>query len=136
VRRRIIFALLLSAGIGYRAMSASEIPVHLDVSSERLAQLRALRDEAKFLDLPGAPAAEERRRLEPLINSLLDRLVAGVQGNPTDLWVLEQMDSTVDAFHLEDTEARERCIAYLDGVFKILGMPNDRGAFRKYMIIW
>ena len=51
-------------------------------------------------------------------------------------WVLEQMDPTVEAFHLEDTEARERCLAYIEKIFKLLGIPNDRGVFRKYMIIW
>ena len=51
-------------------------------------------------------------------------------------WVLEQMDPTVEAFHLEDTEARERCLAYIEWIFKLLGIPNDRGVFRKYMIIW
>jgi len=137
VKRRILFlAVLLAAGFGYRAMPASEVPVQIDVSNENIAQLRALREEPKFLDLLGAPAAEERRRLEPLINSLLDRLIEGVQTHPTDLWVLDQMDPTVNAFHLEDTEARELCVAYLDRVFKIFGMPNDRGAFRKYMIVW
>lgn len=101
-----------------------------------MAQLQALRAEPKFLDLPGTPALEERRRLEPLINTMLDRLLSGVRSNPTDVWVIQQMDSTVDAFHLEDTEARERCLAYIERVFKILGIPNDRGAFRKYMIFW
>ena len=46
------------------------------------------------------------------------------------------MEPTVKAFHLEDTEARERCITYLEQIFRILGIPNDRGSFRKYMIIW
>lgn len=117
-------------------MAASETPVHLQIGDESIANLKTLRAEPKFLDLPGAPAAEERRRLEPLINSLLDRLISGVQANPTDAWVLEQMDPTVEAFHLEDTEARERCLVYIERIFKILGMPNDGGAFRKYMIIW
>lgn len=108
----------------------------LKVDQSTIVRLEQLREESKFLDLPGAPAAEERSRLEPLINSLLDRLIAGIRTHPTSGWVVEQMDPTVEAFHLEDTEARERCIEYLDRTFRILGIPNDGGAFRKYMIIW
>jgi Domain of unknown function (DUF4844) len=138
VRRRILLAaLVVAAGVGYGVFAASGAPImQLQVNEESIAKLKALRAEPKFLDLPGVPAAEERRRLEPLINSLLDRLIAGVQENPTDAWVLGQMDATVEAFHLEDTEARERCLAYIGKVFKILGLPDDRGAFRKYMIFW
>ncbi|MBN8487947.1 MAG: DUF4844 domain-containing protein [Burkholderiales bacterium] len=128
MKRRALLAGLLSAfGLGYGVWAASEAPVQLHISDASVASLKALRAEPKFLDLPGAPAAEERRRLEPLFNSLLDRLVAGVQAHPNEAWVLEQMDPTVAAFHLEDTEARERCLVYIDRMFKILGMPNDRG---------
>jgi hypothetical protein len=42
----------------------------------------------------------------------------------------------VEAFYLEDTEARERCLGYIGRILKILGIPNDRGAFRKHMIFW
>jgi len=108
----------------------------LKVDDSTISQLQQLRKEAKFLDLPGKPAEEERRRLEPLINSLLDRLIAGARSHPTRSWVIGQMDPTVEAFHLEDTEARERCVEYLDRTFRILGIPDDDGAFRKYMIVW
>ena len=124
------------AGIGYAVFANSGKPMQLRIEEESMSKLQALRAEPKFLDLPGAPAADERRRLEPLIDAMLDRLISGVKSNPTDVWVIEQMDSTVEAFHLEDTEARERCLAYIERVFKILGIPDDRGAFRKYMIFW
>ncbi len=106
--------------------------LHIDAST--VAALEALRKEPKFLKLPGAPAAEERRRLEPLINSLIDRLVAGIQANPSDTWVFEQMTPTVEAFYLEDTEARDPCVDYLARIFKILGIKSDRGAFSRFMI--
>jgi len=108
----------------------------LKVDESTISQLHQLRKEAKFLDLPGEPAPGERRRLEPLMNNLLDRLIAGVRSHPSKSWVIEQMDPTVEAFHLEDTEARERCLDYIERMFRILGIPNDGGAFRKYMIIW
>jgi Domain of unknown function (DUF4844) len=131
------FAMLLAViGAGYSVMAVSADSVPLLISDASVAELKAFRAEPKFLDLPGIPAAEERRRLEPLINSHLDRLISGVKANPTETWVLEQMDPTVAAFHLEDTEARERCLGYIGRIFKILGIPNDRGAFRKHMIFW
>jgi len=117
-------------------MASATEPLPLAINDESLSRLKALRAEQKFLDLPGEPAAEERRRLEPLMNALLDRLIDGVTAHPTDVWVIEQMDSTVEAFYLEDTEARERCLIYLERIFQILRIPNDRGAFRKYMIFW
>lgn len=115
-----------------RAMTG--IPVNLSIDAQVLGALESLRKEPKFLDLPGAPAAQERRRLEPLIDALLDRIIAGVEANPTDTWILEQMTPTVEAFYLEDTEARERCVDYLARIFKILGIQSDRGAFTKFMI--
>ena len=135
-RRLLLAALLAAAGLGYRVIAVPGAPMQLRINDEIISKLKALRAEPKFLDLPGTPAAEERDRLEPLINSLLDRLVSGVEANPTDAWVLQQMDPTVEGFHLEDTEARERSIAYIEKVFNILGIPNDRGTFRKYMIFW
>lgn len=133
-RRTLLIAVFAATGLAYAVWPSSPRPLQVD--AERLGRLRALRAEDKFLDLPGLKAAEERRRLEPLMNDLLDRLLRGIEAHPTDVWVIEQMDRTVDAFHLEDTEARERCIAYLERVFDIFGIPDDRGAFRKYLIFW
>jgi hypothetical protein len=108
------------------------VTLHIDANT--VATLEAMRKEPKFLELPGTPAAQERRRLEPLINSLIDRLVADIQANPSDTWVFEQMIPTVDAFYLEDTEAREPCVDYLQRIFKILGIKSDRGAFSRFVI--
>ncbi|SHN38759.1 DUF4844 domain-containing protein [Rhizobacter sp. OV335] len=115
-----------------KASPGASVILHIDAST--VAALEALRKEPKFLNLPGAPAVEERRRLEPLINSLIDRLVAGIQANPSDTWVFGQMTPTVEAFYLEDTEAREPCVDYLARIFKILGIKSDRGAFSRFMI--
>lgn len=135
-RRGVLIASVSAAGLVTALAAFPEGPKPLRIDARTMADLKALRAEPKFLDLPGAPAVEERRRLESLINQLIDRLIAGVQANPTDAWVLAQMNPTVKAFHLEDTEARERCLNYIETIFRILGIPNDRGAFRKYMIFW
>jgi hypothetical protein len=110
--------------------------VQLRVTAATIEQLRALRSEPKFVDLPGAPAAQERVRFEPLLDALLDRLIDGIERHPSRDWVLQQMDAFVDDFHLEDTELRERCLDYIKRIFGILGIPDDDGAFRKYLIFW
>ena len=115
------------------AMAAAH---ELHVGDATFDELRKLRAEAKFVDLPGAPADVERRRLEPLINDLLDRLIAGLHEHATRAWVIHQMDPTVAKFYLEDTEARERCVVYLDRIFSILRMSGPEGAFQKYMLDW
>ena len=129
----IVFALVAGAAtISVRAMTGTT--VNLNVDANTMAALESLRKGPKFLDLPGAPAAQERLRLEPLIDALLDRLLAGIESNPTDAWVFEQMTPAVEAFYLEDTEARERCVDYLARIFRILGITSDRGAFVRFMI--
>jgi len=62
--------------------------VLLSVNSSSVAELRTLRREEKFQDLPGIPAEEERKRFTPLLNALLDRIIVGVQQNPRRDWVL------------------------------------------------
>lgn len=134
-RRNALLALALVAGaatIPVHAMTGTTVNLHVD--ADTIAALAALRKERKFLDLPGAPAAQERLRLEPLIDALIDRLLAGIEAHPTDAWVFEQMTPTVEAFYLEDTEARERCVDYLARLFRILGIKSDRGAFMRFMI--
>src|SRR5262245_50226735 len=96
----------------------------LHVGDATFNELRKLRAEAKFVDLPGAPADAEKSRLEPLINDLLDRLIAGLSEHATRAWVIGQMNPTVAKFYLEDTEARERCVVYLDRIFSILRMSG------------
>src|SRR5438067_1875110 len=110
MRRRALFILPIAvlAGLGLAMSGGSNMP--LNVTDAMVEQLRKLRAEPKFLDLPGAPAERERKRLEPLIDDLLDRLIGGIREHPNSAWVLDQMDPAVDAFHLEDTEAREACL--------------------------
>ena len=134
-RRSWFLAIALLTGAAALAVAAtSEPPVTLSIDAATIAALKTFRATPKFLDLPGAPAEQERRRLEPLINALADRLIAGIEAHPTDTWVLEQMTPTVEAFYLEDTEARERCVDDLAQLFRILGIHSDRGAFARFFI--
>lgn len=133
-RRRWFVGAGVAAAVGGAVVLAHRTPIPLAIDDRTLAALRAFRDEPKFLDLPGRPAAMERARLEPLFDDLADRLIAGIRQNPTDTWVLDEMTPTVDAFHLEDTEARECCVDYIARLFKILGIQSDRHVFARFLI--
>jgi uncharacterized protein DUF4844 len=59
-----------------------------------------------------------------MINALLDRLIQDVPDNPRKSWVIASMEPTVDEFHLEDTEARQRCVDYLEKILRIVGIKK------------
>jgi hypothetical protein len=116
------------------SLSACASEQVLVITNQTMTKLGALRAEEKFTNLPGAPAAAERRRLEPLFNSLLDTLIDGLAKNPRKSWVLGVMEPVVERFHLEDTEARDSCVDYLERILSILEIQSTDGAFFKYMI--
>ena len=126
------FVVLFIAGITVIVFFPFE--QQLVVTDHALAQLRAFRAEAKFTDLPGEPAERERQRMEPLFNDLIDRLIIGLPQHSQRSWVLAQMDPVVAAFHLEDTELRERCIAYIERLLGVLSIHRVNGAFWKYLV--
>jgi hypothetical protein len=138
MRRRIFFSMALAVAATAVTTTvftrSSDMP--LSITSEHIAQLDSLRREPKFVDLPGAPAEQERIHFEPLLNALLDRLIEGIAQHPSRTWILQQMDPFVATFYLQDTELRESCLDYLTRIFGIFGIPDDDGAFRKYMIFW
>jgi len=133
MKRRTVIASGLVALLG-AAVSAAESKGHLAVDDRALSQLDKLRGEPKFVDQFGITKKEERARLEPLINNLVDRLRAGIKMHPEESWVISQMEPTVAAFYLEDTELREPCVSYLLRIFKIVGMKGANGAFSKYYL--
>ena len=72
--------------------------------------------------------------MQGYINELTDRLLKGVSANPRKSWVLAEMEPTVKSFYLEDTEARDRCVDYLEWILHTLGIESANGAFAKYFI--
>ena len=136
--KRRAFALAVPALVALAACSPStqrqsaEQPI--SVTPQVLASLSALRAQEKFADLPGRDPSIERARLQGFINELLDRLLKGLPANPRKSWVLGEMEPTVRSFYLEDTEARERCVDYLEQILHIVGIESANGAFAKYFI--
>jgi hypothetical protein len=72
--------------------------------------------------------------MEPLFNGLLDELISGLERNPRRSWVLSSMRTTVREFYLEDTEVRERGVAYLERILRIVGIDRVNCAFCRYLI--
>ena len=106
----------------------------LVVTDQVIEQLRALRKEQKFTDGFGIIKPHERAEFEPLVNDLIDRLLAGLRDHPSESWVIAQMDPTVEAFYLADTELRDPCVDYMERIFRILGIKGANGAFKKYLL--
>jgi hypothetical protein len=130
-RRQAVIATLVLL-LASTAQSAPKGALVLD--EQVLSQLDALRKEQKFVDQFGIIKPDERRRLEPLINDLVDRLRTGIKAHPEESWVIAQMEPTVKVFYLEDTELREPCVMYLVQIFEIIGMKGANGAFKKYYL--
>ena len=104
------------------------------ITDNVLNELKALRREPKFGEKYPIMTAEESAAMTPIIDRLLDHLLAGAKDNPTEQWVIKQIDPAVAEFYLEDTEVREPCVDYIERIFKIFGMKGSNGAFEKYML--
>ena len=109
----------------FSALFGSAAPADIQVTPALLATLAAMRREDKLQALP----AEARERLVPQIDSLLDRLAAGLEANPSRAWVLAQTLPTVAAFHLDDDTVKAACVARLRRIFSQLDMPGAGGAY-------
>jgi Domain of unknown function (DUF4844) len=125
---------LCSAGWVYYKAFVHDEP--LSITATCIAQLKGMREQAKFIDLPGEDIRVERERNERNLNDLLDRLIGGLISHPKKRWVILQMEPTVERMHLEDTEARERFVAYLEAINKSVGISSTNGAFAFKLIFF
>jgi hypothetical protein len=103
------------------------------VSAKTVEQLIALRASAKFNDLPGADTDEEQARLSHVFNDLLERLIAGMVGSPSKLWVMREFQLTLETVQMEDTEGREHFGTYLEQVMDILNIESSDGLLSFYL---
>lgn len=108
----------------------------LSITANTIQQLQALRQQAKFTDLPGEDTKAERDRNEGNLNELLDRIIVGISTHPNKRWVILQMSPTVDKIYLEDTEARERFVDYLVQINNAVGISSTDGAFAFRLIFF
>ena len=132
-RRSALFLIVGVAWLLGAACSIAQDAERLVVGPETMSRLRELRREEKFAG-NRIMTPKEKVSMARTINSMLDRLVAGLEEHPTRDWVVAQIRPAVADFYLEDTEVREPCVLYVSAVFKILGLSGSKGAFREYMI--
>lgn len=109
------------------------IDAPLAIDATVIKHLRDYRHVPKLDYLPGIDVTEERGRLESIVNHLVDRLIDGIEENPTKLWVLTQFQSSLESVEGEDTEAREHVGTALESVMDILGIDSSDGLLACYL---
>ena len=132
-----LLLLLLGATAAVYRMRFEDAPLVVDAHA--MAGLAALRQEPKFVDLPGIPGPRldaERRRNADSLNDLLTRVQRGIEAHPSQRWLFEEMAPTVSGMALEDTEVRDRYIDYLERLDKIFGITSTHGAFATDLIFF
>ena len=98
-------------------------PLHIDKGV--LASLTVFRIREKLLHLPGVDPAPERERLSKALNELLDDLLAGIERNPSKLWVLTQFQRALVQVESEDTEGREHFGMEIEHIMDCLLYTSD-----------
>lgn len=109
------------------------IDAPLAIDATVMEQLRNYRRAPKLECLPGTNVTDERDRLENVLNRLVDRLIDGIEENPTKLWVLTQFQSSLELVEGEDTEARDHFGMEIEAVMGILGIDSSDGLLACYL---
>lgn len=105
----------------------------LTVDANVLEQLRDYRVTSKLTQLPGVDVTEERERLVKNLEGLVDRLLGGIEKNPTKRWVLEQFQPSLEAVESEDTEGRDHFGMEIEMIMEILGVDSSDGLLSYYL---
>ncbi|MDN4036514.1 DUF4844 domain-containing protein [Massilia sp. YIM B02443] len=105
----------------------------LTVDARVTEQLRDYRLASKLTHLPGIDVTEERERLEKNLDNLVDRLLEGIEKNPTKRWVLAQFQPSLEAVEYEDTEGREHFGMEIELIMDILGIDSSDGLLTHYL---
>lgn len=106
-------------------------PLHID--GRAIASLTEFRSREKLLHLPGIDTTLERERLLKILNALLDELLAGIEKNPSKLWVLAQFQHALVQVQMEDTEGREHFGMEVEHIMDILGIESSDGLLSFYL---
>ena len=105
----------------------------LAVDDEVVADLVAFRNDPKLEDLPGEDTKAERERLSGILDALIDKLITGVKDNPSKLWVLTQIQQSLELVEDEDTEGRDHFGMEIEEIMDILGIESSDGLLGYYL---
>ena len=106
----------------------------LRITEGTLRELREFRAAEKLTRLPGIDTAAEKQRLSEVLQALVDRLVSGIEANPSKLWVMKQFQIGLQAVEQEDTEAREHFGVHLEQLMDILHIESSDGLLNFYLV--
>lgn len=105
----------------------------LAIDATKVDQLRAFRSGPKLAALPGVDPSQERERLSKVLDDLADRLIRGIESNPTKLWVLTEFQLALERVEQEDTEGREHFGMELEQLMDILDIESSDGLLSCYL---
>ena len=105
----------------------------LEINAAVVGALNAFRKKDKFSFLPGMDTTLERARLSKVLDGLTDALIAGIEANPTKLWVMGKFQIYVVQVEVEDTEGRERFGIEVEELMDILGIESSDGLLSAYL---
>jgi len=105
----------------------------LSVNDQTIGQLKVLREQPRFPNLPGMDTRAERERLSTTLDPLFIRLIEGVKSNPSKLWVMKQFQLALHAVIVEDTEAREHFAIHLHKIMDTLNIESSDGLLGFYL---
>jgi hypothetical protein len=108
----------------------------LNITSQTLAALAALRGEAKFHAhdfYPGAPTEADRLDAERTVNEMLDRIAAGLPKLPSKAFVLSEFQTMLDGFDSPETEEREEICGYCERVMSVMGIERSDGLLNRWL---
>ncbi|MFO0618405.1 MAG: hypothetical protein U0414_37775 [Polyangiaceae bacterium] len=103
----------------------------LAVTSSMLDELARLRARPKLGG--GILRPEEIVMLEPMLDAILDELIAGLATHPAKRWVLERFQPRLIALAYDDTEVREHFSEALWTIMQIVGVESSDGVIAHYL---
>ncbi len=105
----------------------------LAIDSDVMAQLQTFRLAPKMLMLPGVNVDAERQRICELLDTLVSRLIDGIEAHPSKLWVMCEFQRSLESMGNEDTEAREHAGMEFETIMDILGIESSDGLLSCYL---
>lgn len=108
-----------------------DAPIMVDASI--LDALTLFRDRAKRTDLVEAEPDDPSLDLSPNLNRLAERLLQGIEANPSKRWVMAQFQQSLVPVVRIDDEGRERFGSELKNVMQILRIEGDDGLLGFYL---
>lgn len=111
--------------------------VLLDITDLKIAQLKELRAQPKYVNEPGTiynglRPETDRLVAERQLNDLIDKLAHDLPAKSTNAFVLGQFAKTLAQFEPTDSEDRDRLCAYLEQIMDIVGIESSGGLLNRW----